>query len=88
MKRAIQETTQSHSSLAMSKKKTQNEKEGGGFFGNEDTTNDLEDSDDYFDSDEESVRESQSLTIILIDEGEYYLGVYFARILNHCIRYV
>jgi len=71
LKRAIQETTQSHSSLAMSKKKTQSEK-GGGFFGNEDTTNDLEDSDDYFDSDEESVRESHSLTIILIDEGEYY----------------
>ena len=71
LKRAIQETTQSHSSLAMSKKKTQSEKGGGSFFGNEDMTNDLEDSDDYFDSDEESVRESHSLTIILIDEGEY-----------------
>jgi len=88
LKRAIQETTQSHSSLAMSKKKTQSEKGGGGFFGNEDTTNDLEDSDDYFDSDEESVRESHSLTIILIDEGEYYLGVHLARVLDPCISYV
>eukprot|EP00579_Thalassiosira_antarctica_P012025 CAMPEP_0201922538 /NCGR_PEP_ID=MMETSP0903-20130614/10548_1 /ASSEMBLY_ACC=CAM_ASM_000552 /TAXON_ID=420261 /ORGANISM="Thalassiosira antarctica, Strain CCMP982" /LENGTH=1589 /DNA_ID=CAMNT_0048459697 /DNA_START=141 /DNA_END=4910 /DNA_ORIENTATION=+ len=88
LKRAIQETTQSHSSLAISKKKRYGKKKkvaNNNFSGNntadeaadddeadaEDGGGD-EDSDDSccFDSesDEESIRESHSLTVILIDE--------------------
>ena len=75
LKRAIQETTQSHSSLAMSKKKKVGKKGTNTFFGGngngataDDSEDDLEDSDSCFESDEESVKESHSLTIILIDE--------------------
>ena len=79
LKRAIQETTQSHSSLAMSRKKQQHGKGTGGLFGSnasgiENNYNEGleidEHSDICFDSDEESAKESHSLTIILIDEGE------------------
>ena len=78
LKRAIQETTQSHSSLAMSKKKKDQGKKGrpNGYFGNNkaaEDSEDSEDSDSFCSSDEESVRESHSLTVILIDEGEYLL---------------
>ncbi len=68
LKRAVQETTQSHSSLAMSKRK----QGATGFF--ENITDDLEDSDsDRYDSDsdDESKENGHSLTIILIDEGEF-----------------
>ena len=58
LKRAVQETTQSHSSLAISKRKA------GPFVNNAD---DLADSE--CDSDEESKEDGHSLTIILIDEG-------------------
>jgi hypothetical protein len=80
LKRAIQETTQSHSSLAKTKKKQGNKGVGGLFGGmitcadNENDEQGMEiydDSASYYDSDEEeSVKEesSQSLTIILIDE--------------------
>ena len=78
MKRAIQETTQSHSNLAISSKKRQGLGKGDNdFFGsnaNAGTVADEfdEDSDRWYESsdDEESVKESHSLTIILIDEGE------------------
>lgn len=82
LKRAIQETTQSHSSLAKSKKKPQQGNKGvGGLFGGIITCADndegqemeiYDDSASYYDSDEESVRDksSQSLTIILIDEAD------------------
>jgi hypothetical protein len=88
LKRAIQETTQSHSSLAMSRKKQQNGMGMGGIFGSnvsgieknydEDMAID-EHSDICFDSDEESAEESHSLTIILIDEGERVCSAYFGK---------
>eukprot|EP00984_Skeletonema_dohrnii_P014095 scaffold5891_cov116-Skeletonema_dohrnii-CCMP3373.AAC.5 len=65
LKRAVQETTQSHSSLAMSKRK----QGAPGFFDNSST--DLVDSDSdrcNSDSDDESKEDGHSLTIILIDE--------------------
>ena len=86
LKRAIQETTQSHSSLAVSRKKQQHGKGTGDLFVsnasgiennyNEDMEID-EHSDICFDSDEESAKESHSLTIILIDEGECVYSAYF-----------
>lgn len=68
LKKAVQETTQSHSSLAMSKRKQVTT----GFF--EKTTDDLVDCDnDRYDSesDDEPKEDGHSLTIILIDEGEF-----------------
>lgn len=68
LKRAVQETTQSHSSLAMSKRK----QGATGFF--ESSTDDLVDSDsDRYDSDsdEDEKQDGHSLTIILIDEGKF-----------------
>ncbi len=76
LKRAIQETTQSHSNLAMSRKRQGLGKGYNDFFGNNadagTATDELdEDSDRWYESsDEESVKESHSLTIIMIDEGE------------------
>jgi hypothetical protein len=78
LKRAIQETTQSHSNLAISSKKRQGLGKGDndvfGSNANAGTVADEfdEDSDRWYESsdDEESVKESHSLTIILIDEGE------------------
>ena len=74
LKKAIQETTQSHSNLAMSKKKKTGGGGGNALFGKKTA---VEESDDengrFFDEssdEEESVRESHSLTVILIDEGE------------------
>jgi len=68
LKRAVQETTQSHSSLAMSKRK-----QGvTGLFDN--GKSDLADSDSDrwdSDSDDEVKEDGHSLTIILIDEGEF-----------------
>ena len=68
LKRAVQETTQSHSSLAMSKRK----QGAPGFFDNG-NADDLVDSDsDRCDSDsDESKEDGHSLTIILIDEGKF-----------------
>ncbi len=72
LKRAIQETTQSHSSLAMSKKKQQQ--------GNYDKNMEIDEhSDNCFESDEESAKECHSLTIILIDEGACVCSTYFGR---------
>eukprot|EP00986_Skeletonema_menzelii_P002312 scaffold627_cov144-Skeletonema_menzelii.AAC.21 len=65
LKRAVQETTQSHSSLAISKRK----QDATGFFDN--GKDDLVDSDtdrSDCDSDDESKEDGHSLTIILIDE--------------------
>jgi hypothetical protein len=62
LKRAVQETTQSHSSLAMSKRK------GGLFDNNADDLCDS-DSDSYASDSDESKEDGHSLTIILIDEG-------------------
>ena len=67
LKRAVQETTQSHSSLAMSKRK----QGATGFFDND--TGDLVDSESdscSSDSDDEGKEDGHSLTIILIDEGK------------------
>ena len=72
LKRAVQETTQSHSSLAVSRRK----QAATGFFGNgADNDDDLVDSEsdsDRYDSDaeHEEKEDGHSLTIILIDEGE------------------
>lgn len=84
LKRAIQETTQSHSNLAMSKKRRGLGKGDNDFFGNNANAGTAadefdEDSDRWYESsDEESVQESHSLTIILIDEGETAFRVHIA----------
>ena len=78
LKRAIQETTLSHSSLAVSKKKQQCMSTGRFFARNasgieNNYEDDIEDDAkvSYLESDEESEMESHSLSIILIDEGEF-----------------
>ncbi len=76
LKRAIQETTQSHSNLAMSRKRQGLGKGDNDFFGNNANAGTFadeldEDSDRWYESsDEESVKESHSLAVIMIDEGE------------------
>ncbi|KAL7552235.1 hypothetical protein ACHAWF_015467 [Thalassiosira exigua] len=75
LKRAIQETTRSHSSLAVTRKKANGlfgKGSGADNEGEEDSEESDEDGDSCSESesDEESVKESHSLTIILIDEGK------------------
>jgi hypothetical protein len=81
LKRAVQETTQSHSSLAMSKRKPG----ATGFFDN--GRGDLVDSESDrwdSDSDDEAKEDGHSLTIILIDEGEFDCDICHLLFLRRC----
>ncbi|EJK76995.1 hypothetical protein THAOC_01202 [Thalassiosira oceanica] len=68
LRKAIQETTQSHSNLAMAKKK------GGGNGANlgkiDEEGSGVDSDDDGFEYEDDSVAESHPLAVILLDEGE------------------
>ena len=71
LRKAIQETTQSHSNLAMAKKK------GGGNSANlckiDEEGSGVDSDDDGFENEDDSLAESHSLAVILLDEGEPYI---------------
>ena len=68
LRKAIQETTQSHSNLAMAKKKGGSNGVNLGKIDEEGSG--VESDDDGFEYEDDSVAESHSLAVILLDEGE------------------